>query len=329
MKRSDFHLRRGILASACLSGLGALPALVRAAAPAWPSQPIRLIVPTAPGGPSDLVARTWTRAVGAEWNAIFVVDNKPGASQIIGTQAVASAAPDGYTLLQAASSMATMPLVVDHLPFDVNKDFVAISQTHLTPLVVVVDPKLPIKSMADLIRYAKEHPGALSFGHTGEGSSQQLATRLLAQKAGLPNLLEVPYKGSSQAHPDLIGGRLSVMIDPVSAVAPHIKSGALRALAVTTSARVEAFPDLPTVAESGVPGYEVSSWGGVFAPAGTPKDVVNRVYQALRKTLETPETKTKFSDWGLVAKTSTPAEFDSFVRSEVSRWRAVMLAPKT
>lgn len=328
MKRSEFLLR-GIAVAGWLSGMGALPGAAHAQAAAWPSRPIRLIVPTAPGGPSDLVARTWTQAVGTDWNATFVVDNRPGGSQVIGTQAVATAAPDGYSLLQAASSMATMPLVVENLPFDVNKDFVAVSLTHLTPLVVVIDPKLPIKSMAELVRYAKEHPGKLSFGHTGEGSSQQLATRLLAQKAGLTQLLEVPYKGSSQAHPDLISGRLSVMIDPVSAVSTHIKSGAVRALAVTTSARVAAFPDLPTVAESGVPGYEVSSWGGVFAPAATPKDVVARIHQALRKTLEAPDTAKKFSDWGLVAKASSPAEFDSFVKSEVTRWRAVMLAPRT
>lgn len=327
MQRSDF-LRRGAALASWLGGLGALPSLASAQAP-WPSRPIRVIVPTAPGGPSDLVARTWTQALGAEWGATFVVDNRPGGSQVIGTQAVATAPADGYTLLQAASSMATMPLVVEKLSFDVNKDFVAVSQTHLTPLVVVVDPKLPIKTMAELVRYAKENPGQLSFGHTGDGSSQQLATRLLAQKAGLAQLLAVPYKGSSQAHPDLISGRLSVLIDPVSAVATHIKSGAVRALAVTTATRVAAFPDLPTVAESGVPGYEVSSWGGVFAPAGTPRDMVERIHQALRKSLDAPDTTKKFSDWGLVTKTSTPAEFDNFVKAEVARWRAVMLAPTT
>ncbi|MBS0455391.1 MAG: tripartite tricarboxylate transporter substrate binding protein [Proteobacteria bacterium] len=328
MKRSEF-LRSGVLAAGWLGGLSALPAMATTPTATWPSSPIRLIVPTAPGGPSDLVARTWSQAVSTDWNAVFIVDNRPGGNQVIGTRAVATAAPDGYTLLQAASSMATMPLVVENLPFDVNKDFIAVSQTHLTPLVVVVNAKLPIKNMVDLIRYAKEQPGKLSFAHTGDGSSQQLALRLLAQKAGLSQLLEVPYKGSSQAHPDLIDGRISAMIDPVSAVAPHIKSGALRALAVTTASRIPAFPDLPTVAESGVPGYEVSSWGGVFAPAGTSRDVVNRIQQALRKTLESPETTKKFSDWGLIAKTSTPAEFDGFVKSEVSRWRAVMLAPKT
>lgn len=328
MKRSHFLLS-SFFGAVGLGSMGLLSLPARAQTSAWPSRPIRLIVPTAPGGPSDLVARTWSHAVGAEWSASFIVDNRPGGSQVIGTQAVATAAPDGYTLLQAASSMATMPLVVDKLPFDVNKDFVAISQTHLTPLVVVIDPKLPIKSMAELIRYAKDQPGKLSFGHTGDGSSQQLATRLLAQKAGLTQLLEIPYKGSSQAHPDLISGRLSVMIDPVSAVAAHIKSGALRALAVTTSTRVTAFPELPTVAESGVEGYEVSSWGGVFAPAGTPPVVIQRIQQALKKTLESPENAKKFVDLGLVPKTSTPDEFDRFVRSEVMRWRAVMLAPRT
>jgi tripartite-type tricarboxylate transporter receptor subunit TctC len=327
MRRSRF-IRVGLLGTAWLAAGGGLPMRAFSQAAAWPSKPIRLIVPTAPGGPSDLVGRAWTQAVGTDWKASFVVDNRPGGSQVIGTQAVATAPPDGYTLLQASSSMATMPLVVDHLPFDVNKDFVAVSQTHLTPLVVAIDPKLPVKTVAELIRYGREHPGQLSFGHTGEGSSQQLATRLLAQKAGLTQVLEVPYKGSSLAHPDLISGRLSVMIDPVSAVAPHIKSGAVRALAVSTSTRVEAFPELPTVAET-LPGYDVSSWGGVFAPAGTPKAVVERVNAALVKMLEAPDTAKRFSEWGLVAKAGTPAAWDAFVKSEVTRWRAVMLAPRT
>lgn len=171
--------------------------------------------------------------------------------------------------------------------------------------------------------------GSYLSGIPGMAARSNWPLAFLARRAGLQQLLEVPYKGSSQAHPDLISGRLSAMIDPVSAVATHIKSGAVRALAVTTSSRVAAFPDVPTVAESGVAGFEISSWGGVFAPAGTPKDVVQRIHQALRKTLEAPDTVKKFSDWGLVAKASTPAEFDSFVKAEVARWRAVMLAPKT
>lgn len=321
MKRSQF-LRHAALGAGALAAGAWLPSLARA--DSYPSRPVRVVVPVTPGGPSDIVARTWSQSLGESWKCSFVVDNKPGASQVIGTQAVTSAPPDGYTLLQSASSIAVMPLLPDKPPFDVERDLLAVSFTHLTPLVVVIDPRLPITSIAELIRYAKQNPGKLSFGTTGEGSSQQMAVRLLARQAGLGRVDEIPYKGSSQAHPDLIAGRLSVMIDPVSAVAPHIRSGAVRALAVTTAVRVSSFPSLPTVAESGLPGFEVSSWGGVFAPAGTPKAVVDRIGGGLAETMAKPETIKRFDELGLIAKASSPAEFSAFVKADMERWRGLM-----
>lgn len=197
MNRSQFL--RGTLAASALASTAWTPLAVRAQS--YPARTVRVVVPMTPGGPSDIVARAWSQALAEDLKASFVVDNKPGASQIIGTQAVTTAVPDGYTLLQAASSISTMPLVVEHLPFDISRDSVAVSPTHQTPLVVVSDPKLPIKTIAELVRFGRGHPGKLSFGHTGEGNSQQLALRLLAQKAGWRQVNKVPYKGSSQAQP--------------------------------------------------------------------------------------------------------------------------------
>jgi tripartite-type tricarboxylate transporter receptor subunit TctC len=325
MKRSEF-LRRTALTAGALAGAGWFPSIARA--DAWPTRPVRVVVPVTPGGPSDIVARAWSQSLGEAWKTSFVVDNKPGASQIIGTQAVVSAPPDGYTLLQSASSIAVMPLLPDKPPFDIERDLVAVSFTHVTPLVIVIDPRLPIKSVAELIQYAKQNPGKLSFGTTGEGSSQQMAVRLLARQAGLGRIDEIPYKGSSQAHPDLIAGRLSVMIDPVSAVAAHIRSGAVRALAVTTSQRVASFPSIPTAGESGLPGFEVTSWGGVFAPAGTPRAIVERIGSGLAETMARPETVRRFAEWGLIAKAGTAAEFDAFVKADMERWRSLMQAPR-
>ncbi|MEJ8847724.1 tripartite tricarboxylate transporter substrate binding protein [Variovorax rhizosphaerae] len=283
-----------------------------------------VIVPVAPGGPSDLVARAWSEKLTTQFGKPFVVDNRPGASQVIGTQAVAKAEADGHVLLQAASSMSINAVTMEKLPYDTIKDFTPISLTHMTPLVVVVPAQGPIKSIADLVRLAKVDPGQISYGTTGDGSSQQLAMLLLAQRAGLEQLTEVRYKGSSQAHPDLISGRLSVMIDPVAAVAVHIKAGTLRALAVTTSSRISALPDTPTVGESGYPGYEVVSWGGVFAPASTPKRVVDQLQAGIATALNAPEMQARFEQWGVVAKPSSSEAFGLFVKAEIVKWRGVL-----
>lgn len=310
--------------SRLLLALALLHVSAGALAQSYPTKPVTVVVPVSPGGPSDLVARAWSERLSAQFGKQFIVDNKPGASQVIGTQAVARADADGYVLLQAASSMSINAVTMDKLPYDAVKDFTPITLTHLTPLAVVVPAQGPIKSVADLIRFAKSNPGQLSYGTTGDGSSQQLAMLLLAQRAGLEQLTEVRYKGSSQAHPDLISGRLGVMIDPVASVAAHIKAGTLRALAVTTSTRISALPDVPTMAESGYPGYEVVSWGGVFGPANLPRDVVSKIQGSVASALTAPEMQARFEQWGLVAKPSSPEAFGDFVKAEIVKWRAVL-----
>ena len=291
----------------------------------YPTKSIRFIVPVTTGGPSDLVARLLGEKLSTSLGKPVIVDNRPGASNTVGAAMVAKADPDGYTLLQAAANMATIHILMTDLPFDAVKDFAPISLTHLTPYVIAVSAQSPVKSLPELLKYVKDNPGKITYGTTGEGSPQQLATLLFAQTAGpLGKMTEVPYKGSSAAHPDLIANRISFMIDPLAAAGPHIRAGFLRALAVTTSQRNPSFPDIPTAAEAGVAGYDFSSWGGIFAPARTPRAVVHKLNTEIVAALANPELSKRFADMGLVAKSSTPEEFGKFLQSEITRWSAVL-----
>lgn len=292
---------------------------------AYPSKSIRFIVPVTTGGPSDLVARLLGEKLSTSLGKPVIIDNRPGASNTVGAAMVAKAEPDGYTLLQAAANMATIHILMTDLPFDAVKDFAPVSLTHLTPYVIAVSAQSPVKSLPELLKFIKDNPGKLTYGTTGEGSPQQLATLLFAQTAGpLGKMTEVPYKGSSAAHPDLIANRITFMIDPLAAAGPHIKGGFLRALAVTTAQRNPSFPDIPTAAEAGVAGYDFSSWGGIFAPARTPRAVVHKLNTEIVAALGNPELSKRLTDMGLVAKSSSPEEFGKFLQSEITRWSAIL-----
>ena len=290
----------------------------------YPSKPVKLIVPVTTGGPSDLVARILSEKLATALGKPVIIENRPGASMVVGSGVVAKSEPDGYTLLQAAANMAINPILMNDLPYDTAKDFAPVSLTHLTPYVFVVSAQSPIQSIAELLKFVRENPGKASFGTTGPGSPQLLATLLLAQLQSLPAMTEVAYKGSSAAHPDLISDRITFMIDPLAASAPHIKSGSLRALAVSTPQRNASFPNVPTAVEAGVPGYDFASWGGIFAPAGTPRDIVMRLNGEIGKALNSPDLKKRFDDMGLVAKASSPEEFGTFLFAEMARWKAVL-----
>ncbi len=290
----------------------------------FPSKPVRIIVPVTTGGPSDLVARLLARELETSLGKPVVIENRAGASQTVGANAVAKAEPDGYTLLQAAANMAINPFLMADLPYDTVKDFAPISLTHLTPYVFVVSAQSPVNSLAELFKFIRDNPGKISYGTTGPGSPQQLATLLLAQMMPMGTMTEVAYKGSSAAHPDLIANRFSFMIDPLAASAPHIKSGLLRALAVTTPQRNGVFPNIPTAIEAGVPGYDFASWGGLFAPAATPRAVVMQLNQEVRKALAGEPLRKRFEDMGLVAKASSPEEFGQFLQSEMTRWKGLV-----
>ena len=290
----------------------------------YPSKPVKIVVPVTTGGPSDLVARMLGDKLSVALGKPVVIENRPGASQTVGANAVAKADPDGYTLLQAAANMAINPILMSDLPYDTVKDFAPVSLTHLTPYVFVVSAQSSVNSIADLLKLIRADGSKITYGTTGPGSPQQLATLLFAQTMSLPAMTEVQYKGSSAAHPDLISNRITYMIDPLAASAPHIKSGALRALAVTTPQRNPSFPSVPTAIESGITAYDFASWGGVFAPARTPRDVVLRLNSEVGKALAAEDLRKRFDDMGLVAKASTPEEFGAFLVSEMNRWKSVL-----
>lgn len=310
------------------AGLIALAAIffsgMAAAQTAFPARPLKIIVPVTTGGPSDLVARLLARELELAMGKPVIIENRAGASQTVGANAVAKAEPDGYTLLQAAANMAINPFLMSDLPYDTVKDFAPISLTHITPYVFVVSGQSPLQTLPELIKFIRDNPGKISYGTTGPGSPQQLATLLLAQQLSLTGMTEIAYKGSSAAHPDLIANRVSFMIDPLAASAPHIKSGNLRALAVTTPQRNAVFPNTPTAIESGAPGFDFASWGGLFAPAGTPRAVVMQLNAEVRKALTSDAMKKRFDEMGLVAKPSAPEEFGQFLAAEMNRWKGLV-----
>lgn len=310
----------GLVAAVAMNVL-ATPALAQSA---FPSKPLRIIVPVTTGGPSDLVARLLARELETSLGKPVLVDNRPGASQTVGANAVAKAEPDGHTLLQAAANMAINPFLMSDLPYDTVKDFAPVTLTHMTPYVFVVSAQSPVQSITELFKFIRDNPGKISYGTTGPGSPQQLATLLLAQQVPLGDMTEIAYKGSSAAHPDLIANRFTFMIDPLAASGPHIKSGLLRALAVTTPHRNSVFPAIPTAIEQGVSGYDFASWGGLFAPANTPRAVVMQLNAEVRKALGGEALRKRFDDMGLVAKPSSPEEFGAFLQSEMTRWKGLV-----
>ena len=318
--------RRFLFARLSLALLAAAP--LAATAQTYPSKPVRLIVPVTTGGPSDIVARILGERLSTALAQPVIIENKPGASQTVGADYVAKARPDGYTLLQAAANMAINPILMPNLPYDTAKDFAPVSLTHLTPYVFAVSAQSKIQSVAELVKFIRDNPGKVTYGTTGQGSPQELATLLFAQTLALPAMTEIQYKGSSAAHPDLISNRIDFMIDPLAASSPHIKSGSLRALAVTTPQRNANFPNVPTAIEAGVTGYDFASWGGVFAPAGTPRDIVMKLNDEVAKALASPDVRKRFDDLGLVPKSSKPQEFGDFLIAEMTRWKAVLAAKK-
>jgi tripartite-type tricarboxylate transporter receptor subunit TctC len=300
-----------------------LSASVYPALAAYPERIVRIIVPFAPGGGTDVVARTLAQELAKDLGVSVVVENKPGAGTIIGTQAVATSEPDGYTLLMGTFANAVNPSLKATLPYDPHKDFASVALVARSFNIVVVNPKSPIKSIADLIAAAKADPGKLSYGTYGTGTSAHLAGELFKNLAKV-DLTTVPYKGAAPAITDLIGGQIQVMFTTVASAASLIAAGQLRALAVTSAQRSPAFPDLPTVTEAGVPGYEAESWYGLFAPAKTPRDIIDRLNKSAAAAVQS-EAFTKLAvNEGLVMVARSPEEFDRYFRGEEERWRKVI-----
>ena len=296
----------------------------RAAAPdAYPARPIRLVVPFAPGGNADIQGRYMAEKLTGALGKQVVVDNRPGANAIIGTALVAQAPADGHTLLLVAPGHAINPGLVSKLPYDTLKDLRGVSLIGSTPLLFVAHPGVPANSVKELIALAKGRPGALNFGSSGNGSPANLAGALLNVMAGI-NLVHVPYKATAQATLDVIGGQIQLAFPSLTSVLPHVKARRLKAYSITTERRSPLAPDLPTMAEAGVPGYQASIWNGLLVPAGTPKPIVTRLNQAVVDLLKSPEARDRYAAVGAEVLYSSPAEFDAFIRSEMTKWAKVI-----
>jgi tripartite-type tricarboxylate transporter receptor subunit TctC len=289
----------------------------------YPEKTIRIVVPFAPGGGTDVIARTLAQEMAKNLGVTIIIENKPGAGTIIGTQTVASSEPDGYTLLMGTFANAVNPSLNSKLPYDPHKDFAAVALIARSFNIVVVNPASPIKSIADLIAAAKSDPNKLSYGTYGTGTSAHLAGELFKNLAKV-NLTTVPYKGAAPAITDLLGGQIQVMFTTVASAAPLIAAGQLRALAVTSAERSPAFPELPTAAEAGVPGYAAESWYGLYAPAKTPVEIIDRLNKSAAKAVQSEAFKRLGVNEGLVMVASPPAELDRYVRGEEERWRKVI-----
>lgn len=309
--------------------LWTLAVLLAAASPAgaedYPTRSIRMVVPFAPGGGTDVLARIIGQRLNEDWGQPIVVENQPGASGGIGTAAVARSAPDGYTLLMASTGalMADARSSAKGEAFDIANHFAPLTLVAAPPYIVTVNSKLGVASVPELVRLAKERSGKLTFGSSGVGSASHLTGELFKTAAAV-DMLHVPYKGTGQAVTDLVGGRIDVMFAPPQTVQPLVASGALKALATTAARRSTLFPDLPTVAESGVTGFEAVGWFGLLAPAGTPAAIVSKLNTEVVAILREPSVREKLAALGAEPEPQTPQEFTRFINTDIAKWTAVL-----
>lgn len=299
-------------------------ATTAAHAQGYPMKPIRIIVPYPAGGTTDILARIAAVQLGERLKQPFVVENKAGANGAIGSVEVARAAPDGYTLLMGTvSTHGINSAVYKSLPYDAVKDFAPVSIVASTPNIIAVHPSVPAKNLGELLALAKAQPGKLNYGSSSQGGSPHMSAELLKMMTGV-DMVHIPYKGAAPMLTDLVGGQLQAGFDNLPSTINFVRAGKLRAIAVTTPLRWPGAPDIPTVAESGVPGYDVSGWFGLFAPAGTPKAILNTLQQTIAEAVSQPEVKKRLFDLGAQPVANTPDEFAKQVQSEVDRWRAVV-----
>jgi tripartite-type tricarboxylate transporter receptor subunit TctC len=310
-----------------LPGWPLLLALALSAAPVaavYPDKPLRLVAPFPPGGSVDLVGRHLAQRLSENLKQRVVVDNRPGAGGGIGAALVAKATPDGYTLLLGGvSTHGINPTLYPDLPYDPVRDFAPICLLVTMPNVVVVNPALPLRSLSDLVAYARAHPGQVTYASSGNGTTLHLAGEMFMRAANI-KMVHVPYRGGAPALADLLGGQVQVMFDNIPISLQMVRSGKLRALAVTGARRSPAVPDLPTVAESGYPGYAVISWQGLFAPAGTPAPIITKLNQEVRKVLLDQDLREQLSRDGIETAGNSPVELAAFVRAEIARWAKIV-----
>jgi len=306
------------LVAATLAGL-----MLPAGAQDYPTKPVRIVVPFAAGGPADVFARQLAQYLSESLKQSFVVEDQPGAGSIIGTNAVAHAAPDGYTLLAMSNTHTTNESLVPTKPFALMRDFVPVSPINYSDLVMVVHPSVAAKDLKEFIALAKSKPGGLNYASSGTGTPYHMAGELFKSMSGT-DIQHVPYRGSSGARNDVIGGQVQMMFDAITTMAPNVQAGQVRALGTTGDKRSTVLPDVPTVAEAGVPGYEATIWLGIMAPKGTPQPIVDKLNAEIRKVVNAPAVKETWAKQGAVPMNMTPAEFGAYLEKDIVKWANVV-----
>jgi tripartite-type tricarboxylate transporter receptor subunit TctC len=302
---------------------GAVQLAVPAEAQDFPTHPVKIVVPFAAGGPADVFARFIGEQLSHSLKQPFVIENRPGGGAVIGTQEVARAAPDGYTLLMMSNTHTTNETLLANKPYQLLRDFVPVAPLNYSDLVVVVHPSVPAKSLGEFIALAKSKPGTLNYASSGPGTPYHMAGELFKALSGT-NIVHVPHRGSGEARTSVLGGHLQMMIDAVSTMAPNIEAGRVRALGTTGLKRSSVLPNIPTVAESGVPGYEATIWLGIMAPTGTPQPVVEKLNVEINKVLGRPQVREAWAKQGAVPMTMTAAEFGAYLRQDIEKWARVV-----
>jgi tripartite-type tricarboxylate transporter receptor subunit TctC len=311
-----------IIAPTLLAAMLALPA-ANAWAQDYPAKPVRIIVPFAAGGPADVYARVLAQHLGDALKQSFVVEDRPGAGSIIGTDAVAKAAPDGYTLLMMSNTHTTNESLIPNKPFQLMRDFVAVAPVNYSDLLMVIQPSVAANTLSEFIALAKSKPGALNYASSGPGTPYHMAGELFKAMSGT-DIVHVPYKGSSGARTDIIGGQVQMMFDAITTMASNVQAGQVKALGTTGLKRSSVLPNVPTVAEAGVPGYEATIWLGIMAPAGTPKPIVDKLNAEINKIVNRADVKEAWAKQGAEPMVMNPDEFDQYLRKDIEKWAHVV-----
>jgi tripartite-type tricarboxylate transporter receptor subunit TctC len=315
------RLRRA--AALALAGLALGSPLGSALAQSYPDRPVHMIVPFAAGGPADVYARVLGQYLSESLKQPFIVEDRPGAGSIIGTDAVAKAAPDGYTLLVMSNTHTTNESLFSHKPFELMRDFVPVAPINYSDLVMVVHPSVPANNLKEFIALAKAKPGGLNYASSGPGTPYHMAGELFKAMSGT-DIVHVAYKGSSGARNDILGGQVQMMFDAITTMAPNVRAGQVRALGTTGTKRSTVLPDVPTIAEAGVPGYEATIWLGIMTPKGTPQAIVDKLNAEISKVVNLPDVKQQWAVQGAEPMVMTPAEFDAYLRKDIEKWANVV-----
>jgi tripartite-type tricarboxylate transporter receptor subunit TctC len=309
----------------CVIALLAVAAAFATHAQSYPSKPVKIIVPFAAGGPADIYARVIAQKLGEAMGQPFIVEDKPGAGSLIGTEAVAKSAPDGYTLLLMSNTHTVNETLVPNKPYVLMRDFVGVAPINYSDLVLVAHPSLQVSTLGELLKLAKARPGKLNYASSGTGTPYHMAGELFKSMAGV-HLVHIPYRGSTGARTDLLGGQVDLMFDAVTTMADHAKAGKVKALATTGAQRSSVLPDVPTMSEAGVPGYEATIWLGLLAPKGTPPALVQRLNEAVSKVTSQPEIRQLWGRQGATPMVMSAAAFDQYIQDDIAKWARVIHA---